>query len=849
MLLYLLTYNNYYNRRVKKESNLLSYIGYRTPSQNSPNPIQCNFNPNDGITTKQIINWDGDIPDYIVASQTGNDIDSRWFVIEAVRKRGQQFELTLYRDTIVDYYQNIINSPTFIEKGMIPDNKNPLLFNAENMSFNQIKNNSQFLYDKSKCPWLVGYIAKNYPTEASKEIKIGEQPSLDIINNPNTIKVNGIQNWEGYKYTNGSYVLNRDDLSVIAFAFDGVFKSSPIGAFDVWYRLSNNYYYSFNSFGPSYSTIPPFAATMDNLISSNIQDNDFEGLAFINYMADIQRFNNGIVNIEFADYIKDRFSIDLQLSYDYEFFKNDKFYIHDTGTNKTYIAQKNIIPISQRMPDHKFAQTIDTAGLDNPATIKNSGYRLDFAIQLQNALPKKMTTESGTTYDVTVKPISYEADRNNNVEIISFGTLVSYTLKEVFNTAHKTIIPQDRLHLNDQPYDMFCIPYSDDLQYDFEGRRFNASKDLAIKTVTAIATQFTGAAVYDIQILPYCPIQNIIYIDDDQVIIDPKYANYTPITKIDSTDHEGYIFWCMESKFNFSIPFEIPDEQNPIEKKVKSMTEFYRLVSPTQGLEYTFDPMKNNGVSQMNVQCTYKPYSSNIRICPEWNVGSLYENVNQTNSQDGLIILEDCSLTQLTDRWAEYELNNKNYRNIFERQIQSMEYNRDVNLGLGIANAFVGSISGAVGGAIAGNMAGIGGVAGGVIGGVASAVGGMIDTQANYALANEAIDLTQDNFNYQLGNVKALPLSLSKVSSFAVNNSFVPLIEFWSTTDTEKKVAYNKIKYQGMTISVIDKISSYRSEDGDSYIKGQIIRVEGLEDDFHVANTIAKELHQGLYLN
>ena len=99
------------------------------------------------------------------------------------------------------------------------------------------------------------------------------------------------------------------------------------------------------------------------------------------------------------------------------------------------------------------------------------------------------------------------------------------------------------------------------------------------------------------------------------------------------------------------------------------MTEFCRIVSPAQGLEYTFDPMKNNGLSQINVQCTYKPYSSNIRICPEWNVGGLYENINQQNSQDGLIILEDCSLTQVTDKWAEYELNNKNYKNIFNRQV------------------------------------------------------------------------------------------------------------------------------------------------------------------------------------
>ena len=271
------------------------------------------------------------------------------------------------------------------------------------------------------------------------------------------------------------------------------------------------------------------------------------------------------------------------------------------------------------------------------------------------------------------------------------------------------------------------------------------------------------------------------------------------------------------------------------------MTEFYRIVSPAQGLEYTFDPMKNNGLSQINVQCTYKPFSPNIRICPEWNVGGLYENINQQNSQDGLIILEDCSLTQVTDRWVEYELNNKKYKNIFNRQVLSMDFNRDVNLGVGIANTVTG-----IANTVAGAMMGPGGI-GTAIGGATSTIGNIINTGAKYALANEAIDLTKDNFSYQLGNIKALPLSLSKVSSFAVNNSLVPLIEFWSTTNTEKNIAYDKIKYQGMTISTIGNINQFRIKGKESYIKGQLIRLEGLDDDFHLVNTIAKELHQGLY--
>ena len=242
---------------VKRELDISSYMKYRVTSTLMVNPISCNFNPSDGVNTNQIINWDGDIPDYIVTSETGNDINSRWFVIEAERKRGQQYELTLYRDTIADYYANILTSTLFIEKGMVQSNKSPLLFNAENMSFNQIKKKSDFLYDKSKCPWLVGYIAKNYPNTTgdnpdNPEINdIGKQASVDIIDNPNTIKVNGIQNWEGYKYANGTYILNKSDSSTISFAFNAIVKSARTGIFDiphdVWYKLKA-YYFQIKNF-------------------------------------------------------------------------------------------------------------------------------------------------------------------------------------------------------------------------------------------------------------------------------------------------------------------------------------------------------------------------------------------------------------------------------------------------------------------------------------------------------------------------------------------------------------------------------------------------------------------------
>ena len=87
-ILYMLSYNNYFNRLVKRENTLDDYIKYAVYD-----PIVCNFNPADGINTEHIFNTaylanspEGDY--LIVADATTREINSRWFIIGAERQRG-----------------------------------------------------------------------------------------------------------------------------------------------------------------------------------------------------------------------------------------------------------------------------------------------------------------------------------------------------------------------------------------------------------------------------------------------------------------------------------------------------------------------------------------------------------------------------------------------------------------------------------------------------------------------------------------------------------------------------------------------------------------------------------------
>lgn len=193
MNLYLLSYNNYYNRVIKKEDTLEDYLEYQVGPT-----IQAviNWNPRDYVNTEQIINnWDYTTPDYLIAVNSENQIDSRWFVVEAEYLRNGQYKLVLHRDLIVDYYDKTINAPCFIEKATLGIN-DPMIFNSEDMTFNQIKTSETLLKDKSGCPWLVGYMAR-YDGEGNKTtlsgtIKASYTPDY-IVNGP-------LEDFEYYEY-------------------------------------------------------------------------------------------------------------------------------------------------------------------------------------------------------------------------------------------------------------------------------------------------------------------------------------------------------------------------------------------------------------------------------------------------------------------------------------------------------------------------------------------------------------------------------------------------------------------------------------------------------------------------
>ena len=785
--IYLLKYNNYYNRIVKKEDTLGAYLTQDCLLDTFEN---VNFVPADGVDTTLVVKHEGPNPDYLIVAD-GNDIESRWFVVESDIIRGGQYRLTLHRDVIVDSYDLVVNAPCFIEKATLSNN-DPFIFNGENMTFNQIKQSETLLKDETQSAWVVGYIPKDaFPDGATVT---GDA----ILDDSADITVAGIENWEYYQYQNTDFNALITDYTTTGEVRIKVSSSSATAPLkDVPFGITKG--------GIAYlDTITPGAGSPGYSVTVPYNQNDTI------YAAEKaikngcpQQWNTGVVKasilLKLKEYIGAHGVIEIS---DFTSLNNKIIYDSNTQLYSRVILSKEIKNQTVRI---------------NSSTIPNLYTYLDEKVTKEvSADGMTFTIEGAANVNTYKTDFSYEAYR--------------ITLEQIPQQVTATISkPAARYHLEDQPYDMFAIPYSDDLEIYKNGTKlFNANKSIAVNIATQITAATGSANVYDVQLLPYCPVRYCILADGT---FDIKTAKVDYVQD-KNKNNIGIILWATTSSFTVNINKEITST-NP---KIENMTDRWRLCSPNFNGQFEFSVAMNGGVDYFNVDCTYKPFNPYIHVNP--NFKKMYGQ--DFNDARGLICAGDFSLPQVTNAWADYQLNNKNYENIFNREIQNLQVQQKAQRIGDIVSTFGGIAGGAAGGALAG-------VGGAIAGGVISAIGGAADIAINEKLRAEAMDYKRDMFGMQMGNIQALPSNITKTTAFTYNNKIFPILEYYTCTDEEKTALTNKLKYNGMTVGRIGKIADYLANANDQYIKGRIIRIEGVSDDFHYYKAISDEIYKGAF--
>lgn len=847
--IYVIKYNNYFNRIVKRESSLTDYL-----TDEYQVSTDVSFNPNDDVNGSTVVNFKPN-GDYAIAANN-DEIISRWFIIESIRLRTGQYRLTLRRDLLADEYDTVINSPMFIEKATANTN-DPLIFNSENMSFNQIKKSETLLKDETKCAWVVGYIPRDFKSDGVT-ISYPLSGSEDYT-------VEKLSDWKYYNYIGTNKGSLQKAIYAVYVKNENLMISAGLNSDGTLYNLP--YYEPESKVGniPTPSLITNglyFKETWYDALSINkYRDQVFNGVS-VNNLNKTLTEEQGLstdINAYIISELNGKIILD----------KSSNTYYRITATNNYIEEVTNFsnIDINRNIP-----------GLEILGTAQTGNFKVQFSY-----------------YEVTIK------------------------LEQAYQTAYLTI-PENRYHLDDQPYDMFCIPYSDDLEIYKNGTlQLKANKKLALSIGTTIGSIVGSTGIYDVQLLPYCPVRYCITEDGK---FDFKDAIVTNILRdSQSVKPIGYLFWANTSTFTFdikqSLKIKYPrattirkskatsvssdatitidlsvylddatlldfipvtatpnsyknyvfdkDKQNVIyyfdnqyigkpevivfdlkvanpvqltanDIKVANECDKYRLCSPNYNGQFEFNLAKNGDVNYFNVDCSYKPFNPYIHVNPQF--GGLYGR--DFNDARGLICSGDFSLPQITSAWANYEANNKNYENIFNRQIQNLEITQN--------NQRLADIVGGISSAATVGM-GAGLLVGGPIGaavGIGSAASGVADYFINENMRKEQMSYTKDMYSYNLQNIKAIPYSLTKVSAINSNNKLYPFIEYYTCTDEEKDALINKLKYDGMTIMKIGTISQYLHQDK-TFIKGTLIRIN-LNKDSNYINNIYNELMKGVYI-
>lgn len=788
--IYCISYNNYFNRTVKREESLAAYLGANNENVRYTE-ANFNFNPNDGanavITVGRSANPANSYGDYLLVVENG-EIASRWFILDEERLRGKQYRLNLRRDIVADYYEQVLNSTAFIEKGL-SDEDSTLIFNSEGIPFNQIKKGETPLIDDSKMAWIIGFVARD---GEAKTISINSTVVPDF-------KVDSLEDWEYYKYV-GSGVAPIQIPAMRAY----VTRNTPPDVAAIPER------WGFNSTKMS-------VTVEDDLTASYIYENTQSNMK--TYLNTYRTAVRGKVTNQYKNYFT---NLPTQNETDFYGIQSTNGKVIQVGTNTFYKITIN--------RSEKYSQEVAVT------EDKNGG---DLYTYMQNIFDNAPGRKDGTGNPVYKMSLSL--------------TLLKPVLTPVVEGEYTIDYPSKtgRIINKNAPFDLFCIPFSNDIKIKAASSEFQANKEFAMSIGSEIARSL-GAACYDVQLLPFCPMTGFTIEDNGTTFnINSTDTKRTTFVKNANNENVYALFWSAASSGTKNI---FKSDETPYatvsNKKIENECDFYRLVSPNYNGQFEFSAAKNGGVRYFNVDYTYLPYSSYIHVNPDF--AQLYGK--DFNDARGLICQGDFSIMYLSDAWVNYQIQNKNYNNIFDREIQNMDTVHSIeNTQKRIAGAINAAATGAA----------VAAAGSGIIGKVVSAGAGVIAAGASYAGAEADIyfgdkiyqenkSYKKDIFEYSLDNVRALPNSIAKTTAYTENNKIFPVLEYYSCTDEEKNILANEIAQRGMTIGSIDYISSYASNTWEyngivarNFIKAQLIKTD-IEDN-HIADVLSTELAKGLY--
>ena len=725
-----------------------------------------------------------------VSESDYNEWESAWFVIDMERTRQGQYKLFLKRDFLADKYKDVLETPMIIDRAML-DETSSLLYNPEGFSFNQIKKDEILLKDNSNIPWYYLYFKKQPADGTESDYKKTGTVGIDA-NIPYDIAINTPISSSLYKAGTHSVVSNRKFTVRFFENYDSFWGA--VNARRCIINVTN-----------STPVAEGYSGQNTNLIHfSNSNAKQLMEAALSNKYSTLCTQ----LDTQLGDVISDS---------NYRTIWNAQGKVIKDGDNRYWrvsVSEGGVQNVSNEMSGIVY-QTVYSAMTNSSLHLANGSYR------------------------------------ENQTEVSYTKSVLRVTLSEISPaTVTWSVDFTSKWNTTDGDYNILAIP-ARSIGVITSNNPAMVQEDICKRVLDSMMRAFSSDILVDIQLLPYAPYQNVYSSETTPRIVltnleqDQVYFN-SPV------NNQSFIeFYVRECNFTFNITqpisMKLTDDNQAIRLKMDNECSLYRLCSPNYNGLFEFSVAKNGGsVDFFNVDMTLKPINPYIHINP--NFKGMY-GIDYDDSR-GLICGGDFSIPKWSNAFVEYELNNKNYQQIFDRQLRHMDFTQRQEAIAQNVSMITGSLTAGAAGAGAGAMASgspYGAIAGGVLGSAASIIGGTIDTAMMYRRHAEDKAMAMDTFTFQLGNIKALPLSVNKISPLTFNNKIFPFVEVYTCTDEEVELFRNYIKYKSMNVNTVGTILEYQKSDR-TFIKGTPIRLENTDLTADELYEIFNELQKGVYI-
>lgn len=782
---------------------------------------ECITKPSVPVLNKQ--------PNYMIV-YNGTTIESRYYVLSYQYMDGEPAEnfgtyrATFIRDVVVDFKKSLTQQLCRIRRGNLPTNQfSPILVQPEGVNVNQIKKNQIDIKSwDGDAQWLTIFYDQTVPADKRKI-------TFD---------------WSGDIYPDYQFSTMQSDFTAQGYQLtsSGLAKSAYKRDFESYKIILN---------GSNDRERISVVVTKDSLTANALYDG---------FLGSSTREAVSALNNASANQIQDVVTL-IRKAYQYD-------------------NSSKIMPLV-----NKYNNQLIQNGSKISRTNITTNERLD------------ETTTNGTTFDSSIKTllgkIAGRYDESSGLygvgnmwvnggyefqeaHLIMDAWQASFT--EVPTTG-QLILPGN-FKLDDINLGCVTIPFGNNVKL-VNGSTTYELDPASIKSIATSGWTATGSLIKDIQILPYCPMAQLnsekaTAASSNTINISNQINDYkVPMTVLSSGAAIYYALVVTQSSLDYRFPLNLTISDN---LKIESMSKKYRLMSHNHKQAFDFNLALNNGVQYMSMSYTLKPYDTIFRICPVFNQDSLYGG-NYKDAR-GLIWQGGFSLSQITDAWVEYKLQNSTYESIFDRDVKSLEIsqetarlqeslnyqtayqNAQTSIGaakLKAALAGVTGIGSAIVGAATGNPMALMGAGGALASGLNAAIGigaqqeiaernlaaAKESQRLNDTLRAEAIDYKKDIWYLNNMAIEARPTTIASNSEYTYINNNKAYIEVYDCSEVEKDYLTKYLKYHGMKIDQIGLLKNYLIEDGD-YIEATPLFLEGLMPV--ISNAIHAELSAGMYV-